>query len=350
MTFKIKLNLEDQVEFAKNLSVLLRGGVSIDDAINSLAAQARSSGLRKTLLSISARLANGVSLYSAMSESNSQFSSVVSSLVRAGELSGSLPENLDFLADWLSRDNNLRKEISSVTLYPKLVIAATVFLGGGLATFILPKLVPMFVSLRVKLPWITQFILDASVYLQSHWVTVILVLIALAVIYGVVVHINAVKYALHRSAVYVPFFGDMIRDYQLALFSQLMATLLKSGLTVDESLEIAYVGTSNLYYRRALLEIRGRLLNGVSVTETVKLFPLLYPSNFVNLLSVGENSGSLQDSFANLANYFTEEINVKTKRLPVVIEPILLVMIGVAVATLALAIILPIYKLTGSLS
>ena len=350
LTFKTTLQLEDQVEFAKNLSVLLRGGVSIDEAILSLANQARSSGLRKTLTEISGHLAKGVSLYTAMSNSSSRFGTVVTSLVRAGELSGSLPENLDFLADWLSRDSNLRKEISSVSLYPKLVIGATVILGGGLAVFILPKLVPMFTSLHVKLPWITQFILDSSVYLQQNWPIVLAGLIFLTVLFQVAKRLHSVKYALDRTSIHIFFAGDMIRDYQLALFSQLLATLLKSGLTVDESLEIAFVGTGNLYYRKALTDIRSRLLNGVSITETVKLYPALYPPNFVNLLSVGENSGSLQESFANLADYYTKEINIKTKRLPVVIEPILLVVIGVAVATLALAIIMPIYKLTGSLS
>ncbi|MEI6396899.1 MAG: type II secretion system F family protein [Candidatus Taylorbacteria bacterium] len=350
MTFKTTLQLEDQVEFAKNLSVLLRGGVSIDEAILSLANQARSSGLKKTLTEINGHLAKGVSLYTAMMDSNARFGTVVTSLVRAGELSGSLPENLDFLADWLSRDSNLRKEISSVTLYPKLVIGATVFLGGGLAVFILPKLVPMFSSLHVKLPWITQFILDASVFLQGYWVMILIGLVLITIIFQLLIHTKPVKYTIDRISIHISFFGDMIMDYQLALFSQLLATLLKSGLTVDESLEIAFVGTGNLYYRKALTDMRSRLMNGVSVTETVKLYPALYPPNFVNLLSVGENSGSLQESFTNLADYYTKEISIKTKRLPVVIEPILLVMIGVAVATLALAIILPIYKLTGSLS
>ena len=350
MTFKTKLRLEDQTEFAKNLSVLLRGGVSIDEAIMSLASQARSSGLKKTLTEISGHLAKGVSLYSAMASSSGQFGTVVTSLVKAGEVSGSLPENLDFLADWLSRDSNLRKEISSVTLYPKLVISATVILGGGLAIFILPKLVPMFSGLHVQLPWITQFILDSSVFLQNNWTTVVAGLVALVIFYQIIKRVKAVKYIIDRISIHIFFAGEMIRDYQLALFSQLMATLLKSGLTVDESLEIAYVGTGNLYYRKALTDIRERLLKGISVTETIKMFPTLYPANFVNLLAVGENSGSLQESFANLADYYTKEINIKTKSLPVVIEPILLVIIGVAVATLALAIILPIYKLTGSLS
>ncbi len=350
MTFKSTLQLEDQVEFAKNLSVLLRGGVSIDEAIISLANQARSKNLKKTLMDISGHLAKGVSLYTAMANSNSMFGKVVTSLVRAGEVSGSLPENLDFLADWLSRDSNLRKEISSVTLYPKLVIGATGILGGGLSVFILPKLVPMFTSLHVQLPWITEFILNASVFLQVYWPAVILGLIVLYIFFQVLKRLALVKSVMDRFLMHAPLAGDMIRDYQLALFSQLMATLLKSGLTVDESLEIAFVGTGNSYYKKALMDIRARLLNGVSVTETVKLYPILYPSNFVNLLSVGENSGSLQESFANLADYYSKEINIKTKRLPVVIEPVLLVLIGVAVATLALAIILPIYKLTGSIN
>jgi len=201
----------------------------------------------------------------------------------------------------------------------------------------------------VKLPWITQFILDSSVFLQSYWIFVILGVILAIVAFEILIHMPVVKFVVDKITIRITFVGEMIRDYQLALFSQLMATLLNSGLTVDESLEIAFVGTGNLYYKKALTDIRARLLNGVSVTETVKLYPQLYPSNFVNLLSVGENSGSLQESFKNLADYYTKEINIKTKRLPVVIEPILLVVIGVAVATLALAIILPIYKLTGSL-
>lgn len=349
MTFNKTLQLEDQVEFAKNLSVLLRGGVSIDEAILSLAEQSRSENMKKALTEISGHLAKGVSLNTAMTTGSSHFGTVVTSLVRAGELSGSLPENLNFLADWLSRDSTLRKEISSVTMYPKLVVAATAVLGGGLAVFILPKLVPMFTSLHVKLPWITQFILDASVFLQSYWIFVLIGIAVAVVVFELLIRMAPVKFFIDRVSIHISFVGDMIRDYQLALFSQLMATLLKSGLTVDESLEIAFVGTGNMYYRKALMDIRSRLLNGVSVTETVKLYPQLYPGNFVNLLAVGENSGSLQESFTNLADYYTREINIKTKRLPVVIEPVLLVVIGVAVATMAMAIILPIYKLTGSL-
>ena len=227
MTFKTTLQLEDQVEFAKNLSVLLRGGVSIDEAILSLASQARSSNLKKTLSELRDHLSKGVSLYTAMSNSNSRFGTVVTSLVRAGELSGSLPENLDFLAEWLSRDSNLRKEISSVTLYPKLVIAATVVLGGGLAVFILPKLVPMFSSLHVQLPWITQFILDASVFLQSYWMYVLFGIILVSVIFQVLKRLKPVKMVIDTVTIHLGFIGDMIRDYQLALFSQLLATLLR---------------------------------------------------------------------------------------------------------------------------
>jgi type IV pilus assembly protein PilC len=347
--FESKLPLEDQIEFSKNLSVLLRGGVSIDEAIHSLADQARSRALQKTLTEIADRLSKGVSLYSAMSDSASKFGTVVISLVRAGELSGSLPDNLDFLADWLSRDSNLRKEIGSVTMYPKLVLAATLLLGGGLTVFILPKLIPMFSSLKVKLPPITQFILDMSTFMQVYWSYVLIGLIVAYILYAIIVRIPQVKYLIDKSMDHVPYAVAMIIDYQLELFSQLMGTLLKSGLTVDESLDIAYIGTSNFYYRKALADMKSRLLNGISLVETIRQYPAIYPPNFTNLLSVGENSGSLQDSFYTLADYFSKEITIKTKRLPTVIEPVLLVVIGLAVATLAISIVLPIYKLSGSL-
>jgi type IV pilus assembly protein PilC len=350
ISFKSKLKQEDQVEFAKNLSMLLHGGVSIDEAIRSLADQARSYNLKRSLLEISGRLSKGVSLYSAMCESPGEFSTVVRSLVRAGELSGSLSENLNFLAEWLNRDRTLRKEINAVTLYPKLVISATIILGIGLIAFVLPRLVPMFQGLHVQLPAITQFILSMSVFMQHNWFTMLSAILLIVAIFIIARLIKPIKYIMDRSYIHIPYVGDMIRDYQLALFSQLMATLLKSGLTLDEALEIACTGTNNLYYFKALTDMRSRLINGVFMTETINMYPDLYPPNFVNLVAVGEKSGSLEESFFNLAEFYTREINTKTKTLPVIIEPVLLVIIGVAVATLALSIVLPIYKLTGSIT
>jgi type IV pilus assembly protein PilC len=344
-----RITLEDQINFAKNLAVLLRGGVTINEAVDSLANQAKPGPMKKILYRIKSRLEKGVSLNSAISEEEGNFGKIFMSLVRAGELSGSLSENLEFLAIWLERDSNLKKQINGVLLYPKIVISAVVLLGGGLTIFILPKLVPMFNSLHVELPLITRIVLAISVFTQKYWLMVVATVFFIWLIIYLLFKIKKIRYFYHKFLVFFPYVGEFVVGYQLALFSQLMGTLMKSGISIDEALNVAYVGTSNLYYKKVLTEIIDRIGKGVSIVNTMGSYPKLYPINSISVLLVGENSGTLEDSFFKISDFWTKEILDRTKLLPTIIEPVLLVIIALAVGLIAMSIILPIYKLTGNL-
>ncbi len=344
-----KVSLEEQISFAKNLAVLLRGGVTINEAVNSLASQSRPGPMQKILYRIKARLENGVSLNSAISEEEGAFGRIFISLVKAGELSGSLSENLEFLSIWLERDSTLRKEISGVMLYPKIVLSAVILLGGGLTIFILPRLVPMFTSLHVALPWITRAVLALSLFVQKYWLFVIAGAFLVWLTIYLIFKIPHMKYLYHKTLVFFPYIKQFVVGYQLALFSQLMGTLMKSGISIDEALEIAYVGTSNLYYKKVLKEIMDRISKGVSLVNTMEQYGELYPANSISVLSVGENSGTLEESFFKISDFWTKDIIDRTKLLPTIIEPVLLVFIALAVGLIAMSIILPIYKLTGNL-
>lgn len=347
--FKKKVPLEEQIGFAKNLSVLLRGGVTINEAVDSLAEQAKPGEMKKILYRVKTKLENGVSLNSAISSEEGSFGRIFVSLVKAGELSGSLSENLEFLSVWLERDYSLRKQINSVMLYPKLVLSAVVLLGGGLTIFILPRLVPMFTSLHVELPLITKAVLAISLFIQEYWLFVIAGVFLIWLAIYLIFLIPRVKYLYHKTLVFSPYVKQFVIGYQLALFAQLMGTLMKSGITIDEALEIAYVGTSNLYYKKVLKEIMDRISKGVSLVGTMEQYTELYPNNSLSVLSVGENSGTLEESFFKVSDYWTKDIIERTKILPTIIEPVLLVVIALAVGLIALSIILPIYKLTGNL-
>ncbi|MEI6191017.1 MAG: type II secretion system F family protein [bacterium] len=344
-----KVSLEEQINFAKNLAVLLRGGVTIDEAVNSLADQARPGAMKKILYRIKTRLENGVSLNSAINEEEGSFGKIFMSLVRAGELSGSLSENLEFLSVWLERDSNLRKQINGVLLYPKLVLSAVVVLGGGLAIFILPKLVPMFTSLHVELPLVTVIVLSISMFIQQYWLWVIIGAFFAWLGIFLLFKIQKMRYFYHKSLVFFPYIKEFIIGYNLALFAQLMGTLLKSGISIDEALEVAHTGTTNLYYKKVLEEIIDRISKGVSLVSIMNEYPNLYPANSMSILSVGENSGTLEESFFKISDFWTKEILDRTKMLPTIIEPVLLVVIAAAVGLIAMSIIMPIYKLTGNL-
>jgi type IV pilus assembly protein PilC len=344
------ISLEEQIDFAKNLAVLLRGGVTINEAVDSLAGQAKPGPMKKILYRIKSRLENGVSLNSAINEEEGAFGRIFTSLVKAGELSGSLAENLEFLSVWLERDSSLRKQISGVMLYPKIVLSAVVLLGGGLTVFILPKLVPMFTSLKIELPLITRLVLDLSLFAQKYWLYIILGIFITWLAIFLIFKIPKMKYFYHKTLIFFPYINKFVVGYQLALFSQLMGTLMKSGIPIDEALQIAYVGTSNLYYKKVLQEIMDRINKGVSLVSSMNEYPELYPTNSMSVLSVGENSGTLEESFFKISDFWTKEIIERTKMLPTIIEPVLLVIIALAVGLIAMSIILPIYKLTGNLN
>jgi len=344
------ISAQERVNFAKNLAIMLHSGIAINDALDALGQQSASGRFKRIIVKVQKDIENGTSLSSAFRKQEQAFGGIFVSLIEAGERSGTLQGNLQFLAEWLSRSADLHREVSAAMLYPKLVFGASVLLGGGLAIFILPMLVPLFSEMDVELPGITVALLAISLFVQNYWFWCALGLIAIVIMSVLLNRIHAIRRVFHSLYIRLPFFGVFLRNYQLALVTQLFGTLLKSGLSLNESIGIVAQAASNESYKKALEQIRVRTERGTSLSESLLEYPLLFPSIVRNIVAVGEQSGTLVESYVHLSDFYTKEVNMQAKKLPTIIEPLLLIFIALIVGFVALAIIMPIYELTGNIS
>ncbi len=340
-----QIKVQEKVDFVRNLSLLIKSGNPINESFALLGKQARNPALKNLLLRGKEKVEQGTPIHQVFEEDDN-FDNVFISFIRAGEESGTLDENLIFLGDWLERQNNLKKEMSSATLYPKIIIVFAFILGMGLSIFVLPNLVSIFEGLDVELPITTVILLWFTGLMENYGLYIIAGTIVLVIIFYFLLKIIAVKKMVDKIMLRVPIFGSLNQEYQLTIISQLGSILFKSGLPVRQTLAIISESVTNTQYGDSLRNIIEKVEKGTKLSEAVEKYPQLYPEVFISVVATGESAGSFGESLTYLANFFGEKVTERTKRLPVVIEPILLIFIGLFVAFIASAIVFPIYQIT----
>ena len=340
-----KISTSEKKDLAEALSILIKSGIPINESFDILAKQTQSPALKKVLEKARERTEKGTPIYQVF-EDDPNFEIVFSSFIRAGEESGTLDENLKFLISWLKRKQDLENEISAATLYPKIVLAFAFLFGSGLTFFVLPRLTPIFGVLDIELPLTSRILLSASSFVQEHGLILLLGIIVFILFLYALSKIMAVRIFFDKMILKVPIIGVFVRLHQLTIISQLISVLFGSGLMITKILDIVSESTSNHTYKKSLEHIQKRIIRGDAFSAAVNDFPDLYPGIYINVLTTGEATGSFTESFSYLADFFSSKLTEKTKKLPVIIEPVILILIGAFVAFIASAIILPIYQVT----
>ena len=341
---------KDKISFIKNFSIMLKSGVSLSESLASSARQAKNPTLKTSLQKITKDVVSGTSLTQAFQKEQKVFDPIFTTLIKAGEASGQLEENLTFIGVWMERNFDLKKDIGAATLYPKIVLTAAILIAGGLTLFILPQLITLFEGLKVELPLATRILMAISRFSQAYWPFIIIGVIGSVVAFIFLNRITSVKRFLQNFYLRVPFIGGMLRDYEIALLAQLLSTLLKSGMSISENLAIVKDTTTSIPYRESLTVLQRRVLKGIKLSAGMRSYPNLYPDNFVDIVAAGEKSGSLEESLGYMNDFYAKEVKDKAKKLPTVLEPILLIFIAGIVGFIAIAIITPIYKITGTMN
>lgn len=348
----------DRLLFTKHLSVMVRSGITIAEALEALVGQTKSTGFRPVLASVLADVENGKSLAQALAKHPRVFDQFYVSLIEVGEESGTLEENLDFLGNQLKKDYSLRQKIQGALLYPGIILVATTVMGGFISLFILPKLVDFFGSFQVKLPLATRILLFFANLMKNYGVLVISGALGAVVGFLLILQIPPVKRFWHRLILFTPLFGNLILAGQLARCTRNLGTLLKSGVPLTAGLRITTHTLDNITFKEALTFGEEEVKKGRPLAEALERFTIrlgtrpapLVPSLALKMIAVGEKTGKLEETLLYLGDFYDEEIDNFSKNLTTVLEPVLLLTIGLVVGFVAVAIISPIYELTGSIS
>ena len=340
---------QEKINFTKNLALMLRSGIAINEALGILADDRNGHAFKKVVARVQKNIERGMAVSEAFQKEKEVFDTVYVSLLRMGESSGTLPEAFDFLAGWLERTNDLRREVRQAMLYPRFILSATGLLAAALSIFILPRLVTLFQSLHVKLPLTTVILLRIATFIRDRWEVLVIGFVIFLIAYKLAKRIRQVRYWLDYVSLKVPFLGSIVIDYQIAMITHVFATVFQSGMSLTDAMNVMRVASTNAVYQHAIEKISRRVQTGDSLSLAFSHHENLFSKSVIVIIGIGERTGKLGDSMRYISDFYTKQLNTKTKKLPVILEPVLLIIVGCAVGFVAISIITPIYELTRGL-
>ncbi|MCW1930561.1 MAG: type II secretion system F family protein [Candidatus Kerfeldbacteria bacterium] len=348
----ISISADEKLLFIEHVTMLLAAGMDMIHILESAQEDIKSNRLRKIIRKLRDDVDAGFPLWQALDASQLMPRHVVS-LVRIGEQSGRLPENLKIVVGQQRRDREFAARIRSALLYPGFVLMLTVIIGLGISWFILPKLTTIFAQLDVDLPLVTRLLIIVGAEFGRHGAIIVpSILIGLCVLIYVVFIWHRTRFTGQALLLLLPGVRKLVQEIEISHLGYMLGTLLDAGLPIVEALDS--VAQSAIFYKYKKFYLRAA--RAVNDGQPLRIFfaqyhhiRKLFPSSIEQLVVAGEQSGALPKTLLDIGVMYEEKITNTTKNLSVILEPILLVIVWLGVITVALAVVLPVYSLIGGL-
>jgi len=347
--FGFRLSLKDKMLFARHMEMMTRSGMQVLDALEILKKQTNSKPFIAMLDSLIDDVRNGRYLSEGMGKYKHVFGDFFINLIRVGESSGSLSENFAYLAAELSKKSELQKKIRGAMAYPIVILFATFGITGILSFFIFPKILPVLQSLNTKLPLSTRVFIAISDFMISYGVYLFIGIAILFIAFLLVLRIRAMRKRWHSIIIALPLVGAMSTQINIINFSRTLNLLLRSGVKIVEALNITADTLTNLIYQDEIRAIALIVQRGETMSKAMIANPRLFPATFGQMSAVGENTGKLDETLVFLADFYETEMDNATKSMSNILEPALLLTMGLIVMFVAISIITPIYSVTQTL-
>lgn len=339
----------EMVIFSRLLSTLLEVQVPLMEALAILQGQTKNKYFQKVLAQCVADVEDGNLLSEALSKHPKVFSRLYVAMIQSGEASGSLQASLIFMADYLEEQYGLNSKIKGALMYPVFVLLIFVVIGLGVSYYVLPQLVSVLEGLEgVELPWTTQAIIWMSGFIRQFILPIIIVLVGMVA--GVLYFLKTptgVKF-WNKWQLKLPLFGSLYTKLYIARFSSNMKTLLEGGIPILSALKISSDVVGNVIYRDIILDAMQEMKGGAQMSVAFirhKEFPTIAGQ----IIQIGEKTGRIESVLDTLTNFYKREVDVVVDNLTTLIEPVMIVVLGVGVGIFVMAILMPIYNVTGSI-
>ncbi len=345
----MRVSVKDQIIFFKRLSMMLRAQMPIVTSLTMIQSEHTKGSLAKITRTIMADISSGQTLANALSHYKNIFGYFSLSIIAVGERSGTLPESLEYIAVELKKKHELRKQILGALIYPAIVIVATLAISIFLIVYIFPKIIPIFLSVKTTLPWSTTFLMTISTFLSVYGWYVLGIIISVSIFLPLILKIKSVNYYYTLGIIHTPIVGPLCKFYNLAQISRTLGLLLSNDISLIASVDITSNSLHNCIYRETFHTIRTEIMTGKSFGDELKKYGFLFPPLFVQMVQAGEKTGSMPMTLTYVSEIYESDIKDVTKNLTTIIEPVLMLFMGLMVGFIAISIITPIYGITQNL-
>jgi len=341
-----KVPVTAKIFLLQNLSVMIKAGLPLADSLRTLNQQTKNKKLKKILEEIENNIRQGKSFGESLEKYQDDFGEMFINMVKAGEASGQLEGVLKELYLQQKKDHALKAKVKGAMIYPAIILTAMVGIGIFVIVFVLPNLTGMFKEMGVQLPLFTRILIWVSDFTQANGIVLAIVILVLVASLFKFFRTVKGKSVMSWLILKLPVISPIAKKISLAKIARSLSSLIKTDIDIVNTLNITAHVVGNRLYREALLSSAEQVKKGAKLEVIFKTFPNLFPPIITQMVAVGEETGALDEILEKIAEFYEEDVTQTMESLPTIIEPILMLVIGGAVAGIALAIMAPIYSLS----
>lgn len=339
---------QDVVYMTRQFAIMLDAGLTLIDSIDIIKKQVSKAPLKKMLVDIDHQLRDGKTFSQSLSLYPGQYSHFYIALIKSGEASGKLDKILEKLAEHLERQREFKQKIRNALIYPIVIITAMFLMMFVMFAFVMPKLLSLYDNFQVELPESTKNIMKISNFMEQNWIWVLIGIIIAIVGLLRFLKTKRGKELLDRYIFYVPVIGNIVRSSGLVDATRTLSILISSGVPILDGLVIVTDVNSNIKFRQAFARITQKVEKGLSVGSAMSN-ETIFPESLTQMTIVGEQTGHLDETLMKLAEYYQTESEMAVKGMLTLLEPMIIIVLGVSVGFLVMSVITPIFTLTNSM-